>query len=76
MVKDVPQKANKSLTPAEIHRLGGPAACAEARDLSDAHEFIQALANVDILDDSGRQTASDKKVMKEYAKEAAKWLTK
>jgi ATP-dependent helicase/nuclease subunit A len=25
-------------------RLGGPAACAEARDLSDAHEFIQALA--------------------------------
>jgi ATP-dependent helicase/nuclease subunit A len=25
-------------------RLGGPAACAEERDLSDAHEFIQALA--------------------------------
>ncbi len=25
-------------------RLGGPAACAEERDLADAHEFIQALA--------------------------------
>jgi ATP-dependent exoDNAse (exonuclease V) beta subunit len=26
-------------------RLGGPAACAEERDLSDAHEFIRALAS-------------------------------